>query len=92
MQQYACGTISSSSDYLPADYFWRGEIVFNTNADHTSSEAVASGTPPESSDTTMDAIMEAMQSISSQNEGIKLKIEQQDRKADVKVQEILEIV
>lgn len=68
-----------------------GEIVFNTQAEHTPSEAVASGTPPPgSSDTKMDAIMEALQSISSQNKGIELKIEQQDRKADLQVQEISE--
>ena len=63
-----------------------GEIVFNIP-----SEAVASGsqgTPPDSSDTKMDAIMEALQSISSQNKDIELKIEQQDRKADAQVQEI----
>jgi len=68
-----------------------GEIVFNTQAEHTPSEAVASGTPPpDSSDTKMDAIMEALQSISSQNKGIELKIEQQDHKADLEVQEISE--
>ena len=49
---------------------------------------VASG--PDSSDSKMDAIMEALQSISSQNKGIELKIEQQDRKAAVQVQEISE--
>ena len=68
-----------------------GEIVFNTQAKHTQSEAVASGTPPpDSSDATMDAIMEALQWISSQNKGIELKIEQQDRKADLQIQEISE--
>ena len=67
-----------------------GEIVFKTQAEHTPSEAVASGTPPDSSHTQMDAIMEALQSISSQNKGIELKIEQQDRKADVQVKEISE--
>ena len=65
-----------------------GEIVFNTQVEHTPSEAVASG--PDSSDSKMVAIMEALQSISSQNKGIELKIEQQDRKADVQVQEISE--
>ena len=40
-----------------------GEIVFNTQVEHTPSEAVVSG--PDSSDTEMDAIMEALQSISS---------------------------
>lgn len=34
--------------------------------------------------------MEALQSISSQSKGIELKIEQQDRKADLQVQEISE--
>ena len=63
-----------------------GEIIFNTQVEHTPSKAVASG--PDSSDTKMVAIMEALQSISSQNKGIELKIEQQDRKADVQVQEI----
>ena len=62
------------------------EIVFNTQVEHTPSEAVASG--PGSSDSKMDAIMEALQSITTQNKGIELKIEQQDRKADVQVQEI----
>ena len=38
----------------------------------------------------MDAIVEALQSISGQNKGTELKIEQQDRKADVQVQEISE--
>ena len=65
-----------------------GEIVFNTQVEHTPSKAVASG--PDSSDTKMDAIMEGLQLISSQNKGIELKIEQQDRKADVQVQEISE--
>jgi len=65
-----------------------GEIVFNTQVEHTPSEAVASG--PDSSDSKMDAIMQAVQSISSQNKGIEPKIEQQDRKADVQVQEISE--
>ena len=64
------------------------EIVFNTQVEHTTSKAVASG--PDSSDSKMDAIMQALQSISSQNKGIELKIEQQDRKADVQVQEISE--
>ena len=63
-----------------------GEIIFNTQVEHTPSEDVASG--PDSSDTKMDAIMEALQSISSQNKGIELKIEQQDGKADVQVQEV----
>ena len=40
-----------------------GEIVFNAQVKHTPSKAVASG--PDSSDTKMDAIMEALQSISS---------------------------
>ena len=64
------------------------EIVFNTQVEHTPSKAVASG--PDCSDTKMDAIMEALRLISSQNKGIELKIEQQDRKADVQVQEISE--
>ena len=64
------------------------EIVFNTQAKHTPSEAVISGTPPGSSDSTMDAIKEVLQSISSQNKGIEFKIEQQDHKADVQVKEI----
>lgn len=42
-----------------------GEIVFNTRAKHKPSEAVTSGTtPPDSSGTKMDAIMEALQSVS----------------------------
>lgn len=58
----------------------------NTQPEHTPSEAVASGTPPpDSSDTKMDTIMEALQLIASQNKGIELKIEQQDRKADQQV-------
>ena len=67
-----------------------GEIVFNTQAEHTPSEAVASRTPMDSSDTKMDAIMETLQSISSQNKCIELKIELQDCKVDVQVQEISE--
>ena len=65
-----------------------GEIVFNTQVEYTPSEAVASR--PDSSDSKMDAIMEALQLISSQNKGIELKIDQEDRKADVQVQEISE--
>ena len=65
-----------------------GEIVFNTQVEHTPSKAVASG--PDSSDIKMDAIMEVLQLISSQNKGIELKIEQQDPVADVQVQEISE--
>ena len=61
-----------------------GEIVFNTQVEYTPSEAVALG--QDSSDSKMDAIMEALQSISSQNKGIDLKIKQQDCKADVQVQ------
>ena len=68
-----------------------GEIVFNAKAEHTPREAVASGTPPpNNSDTKMKAIMEALQSISSQNKGIEPKVDQQDRKADLQVQEITE--
>ena len=48
---------------------------------------VASG----SSDTNADAIMKVLQSISSQNRGIELKIEQQNYKADVQVHEISEL-
>ena len=56
------------------------EIVFNTQVEqHTPSKAVASGL--DTSDTKMDAIKEALQSISSQNKGIY-------RKVDVQVQEI----
>ena len=65
-----------------------GEIVFNKQAEHTPSKAVTMKTTPDSSDTKMDAIMKARQSISSQNKGIDLKIEQQDQKPDVQVQEI----
>ena len=67
-----------------------GEIVFNTQAKHTPSEAVASGTLPDSSDTKMHTIMEGLHSITSQNKGIKLKIEQHDHKADAQVQKISE--
>ena len=67
-----------------------GEIVFKTQPEHTPSEAVASWTLPDSSDTKLDAIMEALQLISSQNKGIELKIKQLDLKADKKVQEISE--
>ena len=38
----------------------------------------------------MGAIMEALESISSKNKGIELKIEQQDSKGNVQVQEISE--
>ena len=57
---------------------------------HTPSEAVASGTLLDSSNTKMDAIMEALQSISSQNKRLELKIEQKDHKEDVQEQEISE--
>ena len=50
------------------------KIVFNAQAEHTPSKAVALGTMSDSSHTQMDVIMEALQSISSQNKGIKLKL------------------
>ena len=53
-----------------------GEIVFNTQVkQHTPSKAVASEL--DTSDTKMDAIKEALQSISSQNKGIYRKVDVQ---------------